>query len=882
MGSVKSEAARRPAPHTGQFKMKLSSTESMSNQTSFASISTSVSSDDSPSTSGSSSKPKMKKRKYSRGGCRECKRRKMKCDEGKPHCHNCSRLSKVCVYEQKQKFRFENIQTGGTNDGDENHTSNQEQDNVHNIQHLQSVQNHSHKNQNQKQLSHEQLISPNDQNISVRGMIPTNGNAITMRFYKPEDRESGNFSSSNTEIDTHPTNNSNQHLLQTDTPRGSQPRTPGYNSNTSSPYNKRVPFKNTISDILTPTEDGVTTPGINNDQFNVEVIQTLFDDASVLVNDINGFVALDFADSVTGALGNSDMHYKTESIAENDSNKSESYENHHFIMDEFSNKLNVNTSPYEENGTDSSQSFFIKDDIDLSISNSELVHKTLQHYDLSGPHITYLNSLTKTDLSYHMFPFASSVESNEVIKILLRYSNGCPYLLTSLLAISATFQFNQTGKQVHDYSRNKYIKVCLKTLGEAFANSDRLPNKLANNIERLLLTVLVLTSNFTATTYSQNGDLLNSWKTHLRGAKDLMLKYSQIEKNQKIVCNSAGLALAKSWFFAIESMAGLNSSLGGTLTQKSGELPEDSDAKDDCNNSLFSATGYYNRERNPKYHDALVEIGLLTESQNRSSTPFNLFIGYSVQVIALIQEFIKALDFLRDNHGGQLDSSKIAKIMSLIHETRKNEIAPQVSKKTYIIPSTSPAHPNYPKNRADAVVLPSSAYDRRISSSGEETVYSWFDLSEQLHVDVLYLRLLCTKGLLKLPRCHRLVKDLVSKILKSTFFISSKDSEEYIKDSQSNDNLVETEHFYLSKKAFDTRTIMIQSPLKLCSRLVDDELDFEKIEIFFLGLIKLGNGSALTSLDLLYKFRERARARAKGGNDLIEKEISDEEVITFA
>lgn len=75
---------------------------------------------------------------------------------------------------------------------------------------------------------------------------------------------------------------------------------------------------------------------------------------------------------------------------------------------------------------------------------------------------------------------------------------------------------------------------------------------------------------------------------------------------------------------------------------------------------------------------------------------------------------------------------------------------------------------------------------------------------------------------------------------------------------------------------------MIQSPLKLCSRLVDDELDFEKIEIFFLGLIKLGNGSALTSLDLLYKFRERARARAKGGNDLIEKEISDEEVITFA
>lgn len=38
------------------------------------------------------------KRDYSRGGCRECKRRKIKCDETKPHCLRCSRLSKQCSY----------------------------------------------------------------------------------------------------------------------------------------------------------------------------------------------------------------------------------------------------------------------------------------------------------------------------------------------------------------------------------------------------------------------------------------------------------------------------------------------------------------------------------------------------------------------------------------------------------------------------------------------------------------------------------------------------------------------------------------------------------------------------------------------------------------
>ncbi|CEP61189.1 Lys14p LALA0_S02e08724g [Lachancea lanzarotensis] len=48
---------------------------------------------------------KVTKRKYSRNGCTECKRRRMKCDEGKPTCWQCARLNRKCVYEIRTKNR---------------------------------------------------------------------------------------------------------------------------------------------------------------------------------------------------------------------------------------------------------------------------------------------------------------------------------------------------------------------------------------------------------------------------------------------------------------------------------------------------------------------------------------------------------------------------------------------------------------------------------------------------------------------------------------------------------------------------------------------------------------------------------------------------------
>lgn len=43
------------------------------------------------------------KRKYSRNGCVECKRRRIKCDETKPSCWQCARLNRECIYISNPK-----------------------------------------------------------------------------------------------------------------------------------------------------------------------------------------------------------------------------------------------------------------------------------------------------------------------------------------------------------------------------------------------------------------------------------------------------------------------------------------------------------------------------------------------------------------------------------------------------------------------------------------------------------------------------------------------------------------------------------------------------------------------------------------------------------
>ncbi|AET38080.1 Zn(II)2Cys6 transcription factor domain-containing protein Ecym_2345 [Eremothecium cymbalariae DBVPG len=62
------------------------------------------------SADGAIRKSLVKRSKYSKNGCSECKRRKVKCDEAKPACWQCSHLGKRCVYLMNTaKIRFKEI-----------------------------------------------------------------------------------------------------------------------------------------------------------------------------------------------------------------------------------------------------------------------------------------------------------------------------------------------------------------------------------------------------------------------------------------------------------------------------------------------------------------------------------------------------------------------------------------------------------------------------------------------------------------------------------------------------------------------------------------------------------------------------------------------------
>ncbi|KAM9889048.1 hypothetical protein OXX69_012942, partial [Metschnikowia pulcherrima] len=185
-----------------------------------------------------------------------------------------------------------------------------------------------------------------------------------------------------------------------------------------------------------------------------------------------------------------------------------------------------------------------------------LTEQCIQKNDLREPHIYYLRLLSTTDLSFHLFPFAPSVESNGVVRLLLTYSVDCTFLLTSLLAISATFQFIRTSEKRHDAASSFYIDVCFRALSEAFKKHHYYENSaiFASSIEKLLLTVLIVSTRFTATTTLSDAHAPSTWKDHLKGARDLLVNYSLMTRSSsrsRSPYMSSGLALAKCWFFAI-------------------------------------------------------------------------------------------------------------------------------------------------------------------------------------------------------------------------------------------------------------------------------------------------------------------------------------------
>lgn len=583
----------------------------------------------------------------------------------------------------------------------------------------------------------------------------------------------------------------------------------------SATYEPRIGFRNTISDILSPPEL------VSAD------MAMLFNEASSLVNDMNHLVTVDLSEN------NYNLNSTAHSVGSLDS------ERHNFCVADLTHAI---CSGHQHHVND----IVAAETELLSRPNSALLAEVVAQNSLVEPHTSYLEMLMATELSYHLFPFAYSVESNAVVKLLLIYARNCPYLVTALLAISATFQYNQTGRQVHEETTQKYVSVCLRSLSQAFVASGEAKSldALANDIERLLLTVLVLTSNFTASHAKKDG-LLSLWRTHLRGARDLLTSYSKLAHARRNAPMSGGLALARMWFFAMESLAGLSLSHGGTLAGGS---------------DIFVETGHFSRDLNPGYCEALLRVGLVT-CTTYTVVEFSLFLGCTMSYVRLTEALIGAFDELRESPG-QLPAARVAQLVGLVHDAYETTVVFGTDTTSCIIAKTSPSHPEYVGQRT---LLPEAAYGCEKAADGSLIYRSWFDLSQQIHLDMLYLKILTLPGFLAVPRNHPLVRELVGRILGYLYFVKPKTGP-----VDRTEVLAETDHFYLSRTEFDLRSIMLQSPFRFCMDLVADALSFEKIELYFTGLVRLGNGSLLAALDIVNRLRERARTTEKFSSATLE------------
>ncbi|KAI5967570.1 hypothetical protein CANMA_003004 [Candida margitis] len=217
-----------------------------------------------------------------------------------------------------------------------------------------------------------------------------------------------------------------------------------------------------------------------------------------------------------------------------------------------------------------------------------------------------------------VLPFASFDEETKVYfnparDLLLSTAANTDYVLAAVLANGAHSRFMKTRNIEDEEFYYLYLNDCVKLLHPAITDNTKLTSK----IESVLLTVLLLTA-------ANAADPKQDWRPHLRGAKDLLMKCSS--KNVK---PSKVFVFCKTWFVTLEVLAGISSKKGGTL-QTHDEMDE-----------LFNLSSDYEIK-------VLKDLGIIL------SNGFNIMGGYHHDCYSTFRELIKILNKKRN---GTLDAS---------------------------------------------------------------------------------------------------------------------------------------------------------------------------------------------------------------------------------
>lgn len=241
----------------------------------------------------------------------------------------------------------------------------------------------------------------------------------------------------------------------------------------------------------------------------------------------------------------------------------------------------------------------------------------IESIDLKSKHERYYLEEFSHDFAQVILPFNpydvnAGGYYNPARDILLTHASKEPFLLAAILAQGAKTAYTKKNLAKDEESYCKYLSRCLKLLGPALNKGQNPSQNLTSNIESVLLTVLLLTS-------ANASNIKQDWRPHLKGAKDLLLKYTSHSNDFK---ESKILIFCKAWFISFELLAGLSSKKGGTLN----------------NNELDLLM---------KLNDP-VEIETLKEFGFVSDNGFNFIIGFHHHMLPTIKDLIKFLNYTRD------------------------------------------------------------------------------------------------------------------------------------------------------------------------------------------------------------------------------------------
>lgn len=701
---------------------------------------------------------RRRRSEYSKKGCRECKRRKIKCDEGKPSCWQCERLNKVCSYPEagervlrvskklinRDTLAKSDIKTEATDSdrsesdhtyeeppqGYQNHSPKQQiQLNHHHtlLNHLIHLQNHhnhqnNHQNHHQNHQNHHHLYYQH-LNYPLQPPPPPIPIPSSQSFYLGEGSAI-----------RHPSNGAV--TLPPPIPSRIPPIFPQSPAGGSESLHRYPPSSilNLLNDAKSPAvENGVTKPysspeTIKSQSHESPTHSTTFNTPHPNVNEFSAPTAL--------------------SSISNDSMMLLGSDNYQFFNQEDLNLLasdlnNIVNAMMFESNFDNSKAAAADPGPTPSPAKEILAPKTngrrqgpdpvpknipFNYIDVTKSHEKlyleeFYNEFANVILPFNSYDKSLQCYLNPARDILLKCASQESFLLAAIFAQGAKSSFNKNNLPEDEEAYCSYLSKCLKLLGPALGvdPSTKDKNSLTSNIEAVLLTVLLLTS-------SNASNTKQNWRPHLRGAKDLLIKNTASKARFR---NSKILVFCKFWYMSIEILAGLSSKLGGTL-------------KTDAEIDLLITSG-------DKYEiKVLKELGLILDNG------FNLIGGYHNDCAVLLRDVIKILNKSRNDKAFvPSDTFDYVRLLSQFYNQSQIEFFNQKcilrlqDFKDGVVP--------------DGQLLDVTTVQR------EKIVISWMDLSQQSYVLASMITIL-TKCF-QLPYNSPQVQDLTTKIISLLLFL---------------------------------------------------------------------------------------------------------------